>query len=378
MTKPAFITRKTAAEQLTAQWPPAKEFPVEGPPERRAEVLLKLNQAFRARFGGVLSDSPAPAAPRQPALEKASTEQVAEVERLIREMNLKALAEYGPALIDALEQLQFDRKQLLPEEIYRDVLPKYGRVYAVLDELASADLAQRRRAAEELAELSGKQPSGRLAVARLAQLVGKEQDALVWQSAMRAIADDASQPATDLAYAAIGNASSEVRRRACEHLAAHGDPAHVQVLIPALQDKDQAVICAAIRALAASGKLNDTKPIRNLLGLTNEDVQFEAALALTRLGDPSGKPALERLAYSRDPVVRAKAAQAMGDFPDPAFIAALIHMLNDNQTVVRAALISLSKVVGEDVAQPPGQAPATTTEQILRWKHWNERQTAKQ
>ena len=91
----------------------------------------------------------------------------------------------------------------------------------------------------------------------------------------------------------------------------------------------------------------------------------------------SGKPALERLAFSRDPIVRAKAAQAMGDFPDPAFTATLIRLLNDNQTVVRSALISLPKVVGEDVAQAPGQSPATTSEQILRWKHWYERQAQK-
>ncbi len=375
MSKPAFITRKTAAEQLIAKWPAAKEFPVEGPPERRAEVLSKLNQAFRGQFSAGPSDSASPATPAQPTLKKASPAQVVEVEQLIREMNLKGLADYGPTLVDALEQLHFDRKQLLPEEIYRDVLPKYGRVYAVLDQLASADLTERRRAAEELADLSVKQLPGRLAIARLAQLVVKEQDALVWQNAMRAIAEDPSQPAIELSYMAIGNASAEVRRRACEYLAAHPDPAHVPVLTPALEDKDHAVICAAARALAATGKMPDTKPLRNLLGSTNEDIQLEAALALTRLGDPSSKPALERLAYSRDPAVRARTAQAMGDFPDAAFTATLIHLLNDTQTVSRAALISLPKVVGEDVAQAPGQAPATSTEQILRWKHWHERQS---
>jgi HEAT repeat protein len=119
----------------------------------------------------------------------------------------------------------------------------------------------------------------------------------------------------------------------------------------------------------------DTKPLHTLLNSTNEDIQLEAALALTRLGDASGKPALERLAYGRDPAVRAKTAQTMGEFPDPAFTAVLIYLLNDNITVARAALNSLSKVVGEDVAQAPGQAPATTTEQMLRWKHWHERQS---
>lgn len=377
MCKPAFVTRKAAAEQLSAQWPPAKEFPVEGPAERRADVLKKLNQTFRGQFTTASTASSSTAARTQKIVKKASPAQVAEVERLLREGNLKALADYGPALIDALEQLHFDQKQLLPETIFREVLPKYGRVFVVLDKLSSADAMQRRRAAEELVELSGKQPLDRLAIARLAQLMSTEQDSLVWQSVLRAAADDGTQPAIELAYTAIGHTSAEVRRRACEHLAAHPDPAHVRVLLPALEDKDHAVVCAAARALAAGGKMPDTQPLRRLLASTNEDIQLEAALALLRLNDPSGIPALERLAYSRDPAVRAKTAQTMGEFPDPAFTAVLIHLLNDNLTVARAALASLPKVVGEDIAQSPGQAPTTTTEQMLRWKHWSERQAMK-
>lgn len=378
MSKPAFITRKTAAEQLNAKWPPASEFPIAGPSERRAEVLNKLDRSFRAQYGSIAAESPSfssPSNPAQPALKKASPAQVAEVERLIREKNLTALADYGPALVDALEQLCFDRKQLLPEEIYREVLPKYGRAYELLDQMKSADLSQRRIAAEEFAALCGKQPPSRLAIARLLQLIATDRDELVWQDAMRAIADDGSQPATDLTYAAIGRSSSEVRRRACEHLAAHPDQAHVPVLLPVLEDKDPAVIRAAIRALAATNNMPDAKPLRGLLGSAGEDIQMEAALALTRLGDASGKPALERLTMSRDPIVRSKAAQAMGEFPDPAFTATLIRLLNDNQTVARAALISLPKVVGQDVTQSQGQAPPTTVEQILRWKRWHERQT---
>ncbi len=65
----------------------------------------------------------------------------------------------------------------------------------------------------------------------------------------------------------------------------------------------------------------------------------------------------------------------MGDFPDPAFTAILIQLLNDNLTVARAALDSLPKVVGKDVAQDAGQAPTTTTEQMLRWKRWHQSQT---
>ncbi len=377
MSNSAFVARKAAAEQLAAVWPPAAEFPVEGPHQRRAEVLKKLNQAFRGQFNTAPADGMPPAVPPQWIAKKASPAQVAEVQRLVSEKNFKALADYGPALTDALEQLQFDRKQPLPEGVYREALPKYGRIFAVLDQLTSAEVIQRRSAAEELAELSGKGPPGRLASGRLAQIIGAEQDALVWQSVLRAVAEDGSQQAVELAYMGVGHSSAEVRRRACEHLAAHPDPAHVQVLIPALEDQDHAVVCQAIRALAEAGKMTDIKPLQRLLGSTSEDIQLEAAAALARLGDPAGKPALQRLAYSRDPAVRAKTAQAMGEYPDPAFTAALIHLLNDNLTVARAALNSLPKVVGSDVAQAADQTPATTTEQMLRWKRWYEREAAR-
>ncbi|HEY4759375.1 MAG TPA: HEAT repeat domain-containing protein [Thermoguttaceae bacterium] len=376
MSKSAFATRKAAAGQLTAKWPPAAEFPVEGPPERRAEVLKKLQQLFNSRPDAVKLASLSQPDQSAHGDKKPSAAHVAAVEKLLGEGNIKALADYGPSVVDALEQLHVDRKQLLPEPVYREVLPRYDPVFVVLDHLSSVDASQRRRAAEELIKLSGKQPFRRLEMARLAQLVAAEQDSLVWQNVLQAIADDGSQQAMELAYAALGHDSPEIRRRACEHLAQHPDPRHEQALIPALEDKHQDVVCAAARALAAAGTMTDARPLQRLLGSTNEEVQLEASWALARLGDPSGKSALERLAYSRDPKVRAKAAQAMGEFPDPAFTPILIHLLNDNLTVARKALDSLPKVVGKDVAQASDHAPATTTEQMLRWKHWHQRQSS--
>jgi HEAT repeat protein len=376
MSNSVFVARKAAAEQLAAVWPPAAEFPVEGPPDRRAEVLKQLNKAFRSQMSSASADAMLVAASPPQTTKKASPAQVAEVERLISEKNFKALADFGPTLSDALEQLQYDRKQPLPDEVYRDVLAKHDRVFAVLDQLTSTETVQRRRAAERLADLAGKTPPGRLAVGRLAQIMSVEQDALVWQSVLQAVADDPSRQAAELACMGVGHASAEVRRRACEHLAAHADPAHVQVLIPALDDQDQAVVCQAIRALAAA-KTPDAKPIQRLLACGNEDIQLEAAAALARLGDPAAKPALERLAYSRDPAVRTKTARAMGECPDPEFTGALIRLLNDNQTVARAALVSLPKVVGKDMSQSPDQTPATSTEKILRWKNWYQREAGR-
>ncbi|MGW8256917.1 MAG: HEAT repeat domain-containing protein, partial [Thermoguttaceae bacterium] len=230
----------------------------------------------------------------------------------------------------------------------------------------------RRRAADSLSQLSAKQPLSRLAVLRLTKLVGAEEDALVWQGALRAVADNPSQQAVDLAYIAVGHRSAEVRRRACEHLAAHPDPAHQAILVPVLEDQSQAVVCAAARALGASGKMSDTQPLRRLLGSSNEEIQFAAASALAQLDDPKSKAALERLAYSKDPKIRAKAAQAMGEFPDPEFTAVLVRLLSDNLTVARAALQSLPKIVGKDVAKNADESPITTSEQMLRWKQWHQ------
>ena len=177
----------------------------------------------------------------------------------------------------------------------------------------------RRRAASDLAQRAADHPLGRLAVARLAGMMAEESDALVWRSVLMAVAADASEPAIRLAYTAIGNPAPEVRRRACENLAARPSPRHVKVLLPALADPSEPVARAAIAALVAGGRLDDTRPLRQLLATPNEPLRVEAAAALARFGDPAGVEALGRLAYSRDVAVRQQVAQAMGDLADPRF-----------------------------------------------------------
>ena len=100
---------------------------------------------------------------------------------------------------------------------------------------------------------------------------------------------------------------------------------------------------------------------------------MEAALALARLGDAAGAPALERLTYSGDPLIRAHTAQAMGELGNAMFTAPLVRLLDDNRgTVSHAALVSLPKVAGCDVAQATDGSPVGTPEQIRRWKKWFE------
>jgi HEAT repeat protein len=363
-----FMTRKTAAGQLAARWPPAGEFPVEGPTARRAEVLGRLQSRFRQEFR-----------PTDPAMQAgsatgkcriATAEEVARVERLLRQQDMRGLAQVGPPLISALEQLVFDRQQTLPEEVYCEVLPPLYPPFAAFEQLRSKDLTLRRRAADQLATLTATQPLGRLAAARLEQIAAAEPDSLVWRSVLVAIAADPSESSVRLAYAAVGHPSPEVRRRACEHLAAHPNPQHARVLLPVLKDESHSVVCAAVRAIGQCGRPEDAEPLRRLSVTTNEQLQIEVAVALARLSDPTASAALERLTYSKDPLVVRQAALMMGELGDPAFTPTLVRLLNGPMTVARAALEALPKVAGRDVAD--GQPAENTSDRIRRWKQWYE------
>lgn len=372
MAQVVYSTRKSAAEQLADRWPPAGEFPVDGPPERRQEILDRLRQEFRGQIGFVdeaaLAGATAAAGP--------APETVARVEHLLRQQAAADLRALGPSAVDALEHLSLDRQQRLPETVYREVLSPLSPAFAAMEDLRSDNAAARRRAAGRLAELASKQPLRRLALARLAELAVAETDPLVWQSVLAAVAADGTEPAIRLAAAAIGHPAPEVRRRACEHLAAHPDPGHAALLLPALNDPHDTVAATAAKALGCMGRMDDTGPLRQLLASANEMVCLEAALALTRLGDDAGEAALERLSYSGDEAVRRRVAAAMGEVPRPAFVPALIRLLDDRQSIRVTALASLPKVAGRDVAGPAGQPAPRMTEQIERWKRWHDQERA--
>ena len=382
--KPGYATRKEAARQLAVLWPAAAEFPVDGPPERRAEVLARLRSRLRDEIGRAGPEVPAAVAV-EPSTPSVSPQTIAYVERLVgalsdpgvaepaRRQSIASLRTLGPELVAALEQLAVDRGEGLPEAVYRDVLPECAPVFHALDGLVSEDVAVRRRAARELARLAQRRPLGRLAAARLASLALVETDQLVWQSVLDAVAEDSSEPASRLACAAIRHPSPEVRRRACERLAAHGgfDRDHTTVLLEALQDENPLVVRAAVRALAAPGRIDDTEPIERLLLATDELVRLEAATGLCRLGDPSGPAALERLSYCGNHAVRRDVAVTMGEIGDPSFTPSLVRLLDDQHDVRTAALEALPKVVGHDVAEAASVSPSSFAERVAAWKRWH-------
>ncbi len=368
MGKESFLCRKTATDQLAAQWPPAAAFPIEASSERRQREIERLTSEFRTAFAVQA------AAPTEPILAPANrlvtADELAEVEKVLAAEDTAAFVALGPAAMEALEILAIERQRFVPEAIYQEALPEVSREFALLARLETPDVSERRRVAGELAAHAEQSPLSRMAVERLCRLATPEDDGLVFQSVLDAVADHESEAADRIAYAAVGHPSPEVRRRGCARLAAHPNPKHTPVLLPAVDDENASVAAAAVQALGVCGHVTDTDSLIELLRTGNEPLQLEAALALIHLSDPRGIAALERLVYSRDAAVRRRVAEKMGELADPAFTATLVRLLDDRVSVMRAALAALPHTVGEDKSLSADGSPASTTERVRRWKAW--------
>jgi HEAT repeat protein len=413
-----YQTRKDAAAQLARRWPPARDYSADAPADRRSEVLSKLQAVWTDQFGAIDREalaalppetrlptkgppakaSPAPTAapaaaaganvPRSvndtiPAGETAvSAQQRAHVEGILSrlddrqvdpEVQRKAteeLAAMGPELTRVLEQLVADGGRVLPETVYRDVLPQHDPAFAALVQLASRDATERRTAAKRLAELAAVKPLPPLAVRRLADLGTREPDALTWRELIRAVQNDTSDAATRLAYAGMSHPSPEVRRLSCGHLGDCADPRHAAILVGALDDQNSSVVRAAVEALSHVGELADTRPLERLLTTNDKPLRVEVAATLARCGAAAGPPALERLAHDADPKIRRQVVAAMGLLGGPEYTFTLIELLDDELGVRVAALASLTQITKQDFSKESGEQPAGLSDQVARWKRW--------
>lgn len=311
--------RKLAAELLAERWPAAAHFPYTATKERRGELLQQLKAEFEQQYppaGEVAADNGLP------------------------EITANGDSAAGDEALELIARMQ------------------------------NEDVSQRRRAAEKLAAAAARRPLAPAAVERLAATAVRENDQLVWQYVLAAVAGDNSPAAAELAYAAVGHNASEVRRLACEHLAAHPHPDHAAVLLPALDDDNVSVAKAAVAAMGRCGRKADSPRMKKLLLSQNSFLQLETAAALSRLGDADGDAALRRLAYDDDPQIRLDVARAMGRSGNRLFVADLIRLLDDRAGVRREALAALELLAPENVPRQPGRDNETTSQRVAFWKQW--------
>lgn len=124
------------------------------------------------------------------------------------------------------------------------------------------------------------------------------------------------------------DADPGVRAAAARALANHGSAEHIPLLVEALRDKDIRVRVEAARGLQ---RLHSPDAIDPLIAAINPDMEAE-------------------------PVVRAQAAEALGQYHEFRVVEALIASLDDpNLAVNRATLASLRTLTGQDLGFERGE-----------------------
>lgn len=388
MDEGAYSTRKLAAEQLAGRWPAAKTYYADGTDERRAEQLNALRNQWEAEFGKLdelvvraAATEVIRAAGLSPAQLQLLDDLIAklsdpDLSSDVRQQTLEALQKLGPDLVTALEAWTLEDLSKLPPEIYSVVLPEVSPLFAALERLSSADSRARSAAITELAaQLDGKRLSD-LVLKRLVEIVEAETDPIVWQTVLTMIANDVRPVAVRLAYVAVANSSSEVRRRACVYLQSHADKAHLELLSTMLEDPNVTVAIAAARAIGAAG-VGDPEPLIRMLNSPDKQLRLEAALALARSRVEAGFAAIERLSHETDLEIRRAATVAMGEIGNAVFLPALVKLLDDRRDIQLAAMASLTKIAGRDMSDSgdPGILP---DEKVRRWKKWCSEQVSPQ
>ncbi len=301
------------------------------------------------------------------------------------QLALKALKESAAEDVPAIETFLLEQPATPEREvILHNVLPALSPAHAALRKMQSAEVRQRRIAADELYAIAERQSLSPLAVHELGQILEAENDGLVWRSALHAILpDDNAETAQIIAWAA-NHPDAGIRQLACEFATRHKRPEFANWLLPLIRDPQQTVQLPAIEAagwcgnriviegLPAANEKESLPGLRALLTDPDSRVSLAAAIAMSRLGDPLGHDELIRLSHHSDDRIRLQVIAAMGDSRQTRFVETLIGMgwTARNDLVKREVLNSLDQLVPRE-KHPPALAKATETDDKIKvWAEW--------
>lgn len=136
--------------------------------------------------------------------------------------------------------------------------------------------------------------------------------------------------------AGIEHEHPAVRAVAARALALHGDPGHVPLIVPLLDNEDPQVRLEAVQALQ---RLHNPVAVRPLL----ERLVRDRARAV------GGRQPVETV--ESEPDIRAAAADALGQYAERQVLEGLIAALDDNSLAVTSrALKSLRTLTGQDLS----------------------------
>ena len=367
-------------EQLVKRWPEASAYDPQLPQKQKAEALAALRvkwEQSRNVAPSSLANSTNPTLSPQwsPAQARRAAELVKQLPHGVPandrdRATIDELVKLGPPLVTWLEATQQAQHNVWPAAIYERVLPPLAPEFLTLVDFTSAEVATRRRGADRLAVRSLETLLRPLALERLATLMELETDELVWQATLRAIAKCDDATSARIAASGLGHRAAEVRRLACEHFSEHAEFADEALLAPALDDSQASVVRAAVRAWGRSQRVTTTEPLRTRLSADDHRVRVEAAIALCRLEDEYGPPALQRFVYDADPEIGRLAVISMGELHDETFIPTLVQLLDQGQGVGQTAAASLRQIVGDEVAEQVLVDTTSSVERAAAWRKW--------
>jgi PBS lyase HEAT-like repeat len=197
------------------------------------------------------------------------------------------------------------------------------------------------------------------------------------QQAAALVAQAASTVGDDL-KTATAQAQSQVRRAVAQTLD-QAERRGGQMAAETAAEAQQYVRQASAQAEQAVG---DAKAVADIAARRIDEVQkLLDSLRTANLSAAARREAtlaLERMATDANAAVRLRAAQAMGELPDPVYLPALMALLSDQADVQTAAMASLAQIAGSDVTKREGGRALSDEERVRLWQLWyRQRQDAR-
>ncbi len=391
LAKGTFATRQALHADLERRTGRAVPFPVAGDVRSRADRAAELARELPAsqpgrlteRSGGFIAEG---VEARRTELRGALAQQASTGMTNGPESGVvDSLTERD---LPILEDLLAAASDVERETLWNVWLPKAGGAYAALSELNDTDVVARRMAADKLVTAArGRTLPGPI-LQRLARTMSTEQDPLVFRSVLRAVADDSTEDARQVAKTALHSPWDDIRLAGIEYVARHRLAEAAAWLLPILDSPNAAPRRAAVIAAGLCGNplvLDGTRDaqgevvyggLRPLLGTASSELRRDVVLAMARLGDATGIEELHRAAVDTDPMARAWAVRAMRESGQSRFVTELTRLLwVERDTRVRQeGLATLAALVPPD-QHPRWPATATLDDRIDAWVAWDRSRT---
>ncbi|MFO0917372.1 MAG: HEAT repeat domain-containing protein [Planctomycetaceae bacterium] len=382
-------TRLAALAGLQQEWGAEPIFPVDGTLEERQAAVRQLTVEHQVS-AEVFTAFAAASETSSPTVSRESLR--ARIHQLVdayldarpeteeAESARERLLSLDPTSAAVLEQ----ELALLPAHestrIAQEILPRVHPTFGGLASLASQEAGVRRTGARQLKEWASQASLSPMVLRKMQSSLLGEQDQLVWSEVIAAISPDATPEAAQIALVALNSQWPDIRQMGCEYFSRHPQPEYALWLLPRLQDADRSVKLRAIQILAQCGNpvaldgfadSRETTGLRPFLSSADQQLRWEAVVAMSTLGDARAAQELVRQTYDPQPRQREKALQAMGKTGQSRFVEPLVKQLwTETDPSVQGAILDALHQLTPIEEQAGLAVESSISDKINHWTRW--------